>query len=193
MKLRVFALPQEFMDDIPKKARPHGIRLIGWLHRAYNNEWEGLIVNRVKIGALVVSLLLPLTAYAENWTKEQQEVLTFEEACLTTNDASVLKDCFHKDFVGWGMGSTVPTSKIDRLKLIDDQYENFESKSLLFKPLSVIVKGNMAVITYVDSAKITDKRTKEVEYYTGRWTDICLKDGGKWYWISDHGVNLSSD
>lgn len=150
-------------------------------------------MKKFQIGALVVSLLLPLMVLAENWTKEQQEVLAFEEACVTSNDASVLKDCYHKDFIGWGMGSAVPTSKNDRLALIDDDYENFEFKSLLFKPLSVIVKGNMAIITYVDSAKTTDKRTKEVNYYTGRWTDICLKDGGRWYWISDHGVNISSD
>lgn len=139
------------------------------------------------------ALLLPSISAAEEWTKEQQEVLAFEEACLTTKVASELKGCFHKDFVGWGEGSTVPTSKTDRLKFIDDSFASFDGTQLLFKPLSVIVKGNMAVVTYIDSGKSTNKVTKEVEYWTQRWTDVCLKDGGKWYWISDHGVDISSD
>jgi hypothetical protein len=68
-----------------------------------------------------------------------------------------------------------------------------EQRKRLFKPLSVIVKGNMAVISYIDSSKSTNKTTKEVTYSTQRWTDVCLKDGGKWYWISDHGVDISQD
>jgi hypothetical protein len=49
---------------------------------------------------------------------------------------------------------------------------------MLFKPVSVIVKGNMAIISYIDSDKSTNKTTKEVEHSTTRWTDVCLKDGG---------------
>jgi hypothetical protein len=150
-------------------------------------------MNRFKLGILVPVLLLPLIAFAEDWTKEQQEVLAFEEACITTKVANELKGCFHKDYVGWGEGSSVPYSKNDRLKFIDDAFESFDAKSLLFKPLSVIVKGNMAVVTYIAADKSTNKGTKEVKYSTQRWTDVCLKDGGKWYWISDHGVDISSD
>ena len=91
------------------------------------------------------------------------------------------------------MDSTVPSSKADLLKFIADNFENFDSETLLFKPVSVIVKGNMAVVSYIQSGKTKNKTTEEVEYYTQRWTDVCLKEGGKWSWISDHGVNLSSD
>ena len=142
---------------------------------------------------LLSALLLPMFASAEDWTKEQKEVLAFEEVCVTTNNADEFISCFHKDFVGWGAGYTVPTSKADRLKSIADSFENYDSETLLFKPLSVIVKGNMAVISYLDSRKILNKATDEVEYSTARWTDICLKEDGKWSWISDHGVDLSDD
>lgn len=79
------------------------------------------------------------------------------------------------------------------MKGIVDAFENNESETMLFKPVSVIVKGNMAVISYIDSSKSTDKTTKETKYSTQRWTDVCLKDGGKWYWISDHGVDISNN
>ena len=142
---------------------------------------------------LTTLLVLPAYASADDWSKEQMEVLEFEKACVSATSASQLMDCFHEDFVGWGQGSTFPTTKADRRKGTEDSFENSESETMLFKPLSVIVKGNMAVISYIDSSKSTNKTTKEVTYSTQRWTDVCLKDGGKWYWISDHGVDISNN
>ena len=142
---------------------------------------------------LVSVLLIPMFAAAEDWSKEQMEVLKFEEACISAKNADDLISCFHEDFVGWGQGYTVPTSKSDRIKWIVDRFENNDFETMLFKPVSVIVKGNMAIISYIDSSKSTDKTTKEVEYSTQRWTDVCLKDGGKWYWISDHGIDISDN
>jgi len=149
---------------------------------------------KIKLNMLLVSaLLLPVFVSAEDWTKEQLEVLAFEEACVTTNDAEEFSGCFHSDFVGWGLGSTVPTSKADRLKSIADGFENFDTDTLLFKPIAVIVKGNMAVISYIQTTKSENKATDEVAYSTQRWTDVCLKESGEWTWISDHGVDLSDD
>ena len=155
----------------------------------------GLEDKKLKIKKILLTavLLLPAYASADNWSKEQMEVIKFEEACISAKTADYLIGCFHEDFVGWGQGSTVPTSKADRVKSITDGFENNDSETMLFKPVSVIVKGNMAVISYIDSSKSTNKTTKEVTYSTQRWTDVCLKDGGKWYWISDHGVDISSD
>ena len=100
---------------------------------------------------LVVSILLfPMFATAENWTQDQQEVLAFEEGCISTDDADELISCFHDDFVGLGIGmGSVPTSKADRAKMIVDDFENSDADLVLFKPLSVYVNGNMAVISYV--------------------------------------------
>lgn len=142
---------------------------------------------------LATVLLLPTYVSADDWSKEQMEVLKFEEACVSAKSADQLIGCFHKDFVGWGSGSTVPTSKADRVKMIVNRFESSERETMLFKPVSVIVKGNMAVISYVASTKSTNKTTKEVRYSTERWIDVCLKDGGKWYWISDHGVKISKN
>jgi hypothetical protein len=51
----------------------------------------------------------------------------------------------------------------------------------------------MAVVTYVQTSKTKNNATDEVEYSTQRWTDVCLKEDGKWTWISDHGVDISGD
>jgi ketosteroid isomerase-like protein len=142
---------------------------------------------------LVSALLLPLTASAEDWTEEQKEVLAFEEACVTTKDIDEFAGCFHDDFVGWGQGYPVPTSKDDRSKTNADSFESFDSETLLFNPISVIVKGDMAIVSYLQTSKITNKATEEVEYSTQAWTDVCLKERGKWTWIADHGTDLTDD
>ena len=101
--------------------------------------------------------------------------------------------CFHEDFEGWGEGSTVPTTKADRKGLFENGFASFDSDVLLFKPLSVIVKGDMAVINYLTVAKITNKATDEVNYESQRWTDVAIKEGGQWTWIADHGESISDD
>lgn len=148
-------------------------------------------MNSLLTGMLLSAALLPLGVFAEDWTREQQEVLAFERACVAAKTAEQLKACFHEDYVGWGMESPVPLSKEELSKIIDATFDDTTNESILFKPLSVVVKGNMAVVSYIDSGTSTNNRTDEVELYMQRWTDVCVKDGGKWYWISDHGVDIS--
>lgn len=142
---------------------------------------------------LPFALLLPVFAFAEDWSSAQQEVLAFEEACITTDNVDDFINCFHGDFVGWGMGFSVPTTKTDRQKTAAHGFANNTSEVILFKPLTVNVQGNMAVVNYITTAKTTNNTTDEVTYATERWSDICLKDGGKWYWIADHGEDISDD
>ena len=149
---------------------------------------------KIKLRIFLVSvLLLPMFANAEDWTKEQQEVLAFEEACVTTTDAEEFAGCFHEDFVGWGQGYPVPTSKDDRSKTNADFFESFDTETLLFNPISVIVKGDMAIVSYLQTTKNMNKATKEVEYSTQAWTDVCLKERGKWTWIADHGTVITDE
>jgi ketosteroid isomerase-like protein len=142
---------------------------------------------------LVSVLLVPIVAFTEDWSEEQKEVLAFEEACVTTKDVDEFTGCFHEDFVGWGQGYPVPTSKDDRSKINANGFESFDSDTLLFNPISVIVKGNMAIVSYLQTSKVTNKATEEVEYSTQAWTDVCLKERGKWTWIADHGTDLTGD
>lgn len=132
-------------------------------------------------------------AVADDWTREQQAVIDFEKECISTQDAAKLKSCFHEDYAGWGLASPVPLTKSDSETLIDSDFESFERQSLLFKPLSVIVKGDTAVVSYIDAGKTTDRRSGEVEYYTQRWTDVLIREGGRWYWISDHGSDVPGE
>lgn len=146
-------------------------------------------MNKKIIGTFLLIALTPLSGYAEDWSDEQQEVLSFAESCMTAGNADAFLECFHDDYVGWAMFQ-VPLTKADRQKPIRNAFENFESEMMLFKPLSVIVRGNMAVISYIVSTKDTDKATDEISYSTQRWTDVLVKEGNRWSYISDHGESL---
>ncbi len=146
-----------------------------------------MLLNLGKTFGLIV--LFSSFAFAEEWTKEQQELLEWEEACISTNDYDQWVSCFHDDFVGWGMGFPVPTSKSDRAKANVDDFETFYSEVLLFKPLSVVMHGNTAIIIYIANRKTTNNDTQEVTYTTSLWTDVCLREDGNWYWIADHGTS----
>lgn len=69
--------------------------------------------------------------------------------------------------------------------------------TLVFSLMRSAAVSNLRPVYYTrkggtdDSGTSTNNRTDEMEYYMQRWTDVCLKDGGKWYWISDHGVDIS--
>ena len=150
-------------------------------------------MQKITRAVLAVGLLLPLSVFGEDWTAEQQEVLAWEEACITTDDVNEFHACFHEDFEGWGINSTVPTTKADRRGLFENGFASFDSDVLLFKPISVIVKGNTAVINYITVAKIKNNDTEEINYETERWTDVAIKDGRQWTWIADHGEDISDD
>ena len=122
-----------------------------------------MLLNLGKIFGLI--LLFSSFAFAEDWTKEQQELLEWEEACISTDDHDQWVSCFHDDFVGWGMGFPVPTSKSDRAQSAVDSFESFDSEVLLFKPLSVVMHGNTAVIVYIDNRKTTNNATQEVNVF----------------------------
>ena len=141
------------------------------------------------IKLLGLSLItLPLYTVANEWTPEQREVLAAQKHCVAITDADQKNDCFHKDFVGFGMNlGPMTTTKKDRRKLRADN-SSVQFEHVLFKPLSVYVNGNFAVVNYVAWTKQTNKKTGEETMEIGRWMDVLLKDNGKWSWIADHGV-----
>ena len=142
---------------------------------------------------VVVLITLASHSWATDWTKDELELLKWEESCLATSEFDAWVKCFHEDFVGWGMGYPVPQTKSERASLAADSFESTDSELVLFKPLSVQMYGDTAVINYVATFKIVDKKTEEVTIETSMWTDVCMKDGGKWHWIADHGTPGSDD
>ncbi len=57
-------------------------------------------------------------------------------------------------------------------------------------PLSIVVHGDMAVVHYLYSVA-TQTRDKKTVVRNGRYTDILVRDGTDWKFISWHGGDLA--
>ena len=148
------------------------------------------------VAAVVVALLSAPAAPvpAQQWSAEQQEVWDFEEACWRTEDVASTLPCFHDDFVGWGNpdGVGVPTSKADREASFTRSFATEETTWVRLKPLEIHVHGDMAVAIYIATITVKNKATGEETTATERWTDVCLRENGRWSWIADHGGVIES-
>jgi ketosteroid isomerase-like protein len=150
-------------------------------------------MGRTVFAALALAVFLPLAAQAQQWTATQQEVWEFEEACWATEDSEALMACFHDDYVGWAIGSSVPLSKEDRRPFAARSYETEDFVFLYLKPLAIKVHGNVAIVLYLATYTTKNKATGKETTVTQRWTDVCLKEGDGWTYIADHGVVISGD
>lgn len=139
------------------------------------------------IAALLSSLLLPSAAFAQDWSAEQQEVWEFELGCQESKEAWI--DCFHEDYVAWAdLSLGVPFRKADNEAIGGRSWDDNEQLFVHLKPVEITVRGDFAVALVVYTNTVRNRATGEVVTTTQAWTDICIKEDGRWYWIADHGT-----
>jgi hypothetical protein len=142
---------------------------------------------RMILTVFTLVLVLPLTARAQTWSAAQQEVWDFELECLNavvTDDLQARHACFHNDYVGWSPGAPVPTPYFPER----DEWNlaQVNAKFMEATPLNILVHGNFAVVHYMSRQTNIQKDGSSQTIWTA-WTDILLKEDGKWSWIADHG------
>ena len=138
-------------------------------------------------------LVLAAPARAQEWNPGQQELWAWEKACWEAQDLAALMPCFHEDFVGWGINSTVPTTKEDRRPYFARGFESEETIFLALKPLHLMIRGDFAVVIYLSTVTSRDLKTGEETTTTQQWTDVAVRENGRWAWIADHGGAVSDD
>lgn len=142
--------------------------------------------------ALIFITALPFAVSAHQWTAEQQEVIEFEIACWTAGTAEEYAACFNEDYEGWVLRAPVPMNKADRVALAGNAF-NDNLEITLFKPMSIIIKSNVAVVNYIIYFEDKNALSGEVESFIQRWIDVAVKEDGKWSWLSDYGNNVHTD
>lgn len=101
-------------------------------------------------------------------------------------DSKWVEEMLSADFVGWPNNSPAP-----RTKASVRMWNNFEQDQAsgitheLF-PLSIVVHGDMAVVHYLYTNAVQTK-DKKTNVSSGRYTDVLVRDGGSWKFISWHG------
>ena len=90
------------------------------------------------------------------------------------------------DFMGWPKNSPAPRSKasIRMWNRFNQQQASGITHELY--PLSIVVHGDMAVVHYLYTNAV-QTRDKKTSVSSGRYTDVLVRDGSAWKFISWHG------
>jgi len=133
--------------------------------------------------------LLPTLASAQTWNAEQQEVWKLEEQqwqMSKDKDVSWIDKMVHPNISYWDVDQPGPQNKASLQRW--NRYNNANATVLeqeLF-PISMTITGNIAVVQYRYSVA-RENYKKERETSTGRYTDVLVKEGGRWLFIAWSG------
>ncbi len=135
------------------------------------------------------------TASAQDWSPEQQELWQLEQQqwkMSAAKDLSWIDTMVHSNMRFWETDSPMPRDKAS-LK----HWARFESDSgavlhqELF-PISATITGNVAVVQY-HYMIATENYKKERETVTGQYTDVLIKENGRWMFIAWTGGQIKKD
>ena len=143
---------------------------------------------RLPCAVLALTGLVALAgpASAQTWTPEQKEAWAFEEQqwqMSRDHDSSWIDKMVHPNVRYWDNDQPAPQDKasLTRWNRYTSASNNVLEQELF--PVSMTITGNLAVAQYhYQTARENYK--KERETVRGHYTDILLKENGKWWFIA---------
>lgn len=146
-------------------------------------------MQRKLFGATVFAVVLPFCLQAQQWSPAQEEVWQSVESywgLFASEDIGGFLSYLHDDFTGWSYGAAVPRTKADMEKSLTQDFATSETISYDIKPAAIKLHGDVAIVHYYfDRTYLDDKGDRHTA--TGRWTDILIRQAGRWIMIGDHG------
>jgi len=138
-------------------------------------------------GLLFVALVaFTGVASAQTWSPEQQEIWRFEELqwkMSMDKDLSWIDKMVHPSISYWDVDRPAPQNKVGLTKW--NRYTSASTTTLEQElyPISITITGNVAVVQYRYTAA-RENYKKERETASGRYTDILIKEGGRWLFLA---------
>jgi ketosteroid isomerase-like protein len=136
---------------------------------------------------LCLALVLNATvAVAQTWTPEQQEIWRLEDQQWklgAAKDLSWIDTMVHPNISYWDVDMPAPQNKASLSRWAKYNNTNTTTLEQELYPISVTITGNVAVAQYRYRVA-SENFKKEREIVTGRYTDVFIKDGGKWLFIA---------
>lgn len=125
-------------------------------------------------------------AAAQTWNAEQQEIWRLEELqwkMSMEKDHSWVDKMVHPNLSIWGNGRVAPQNKASMARW--NRYSAAQGTTLEqeLHPLAITITGNIAVVHYRYTTA-SENTKKEREMTTGRYTDILVKEGGRWMFLA---------
>jgi len=130
----------------------------------------------------------------ETWSAAQHEVWQTVESY---SDASKDRDLdrylshWHPRFLGWHSGDDAPTNKADRAEGLNWYFSQTTPEDYALEPLGMEVVGTTAVVHYriQQTLRMADG---SIAPDVSHWTDVLVKEDGRWWLMSDHGGSIAS-
>jgi len=128
-------------------------------------------------------------ASAQKWNPEQQEIWTLEEQqwqMSKDKDLSWIDKMVHPNISYWDTGQPMPQNQASLARWF--RYSNSTDTVLEqeFFPISITITGNVAIVQY-HYQLARENYKKERETILGHYTDVLMKEGGRWLFISWSG------
>jgi ketosteroid isomerase-like protein len=137
---------------------------------------------------LVGSTLLSAASAQDATDDEADVLLTIEREWEASRkgDQDKIDDMLTDDFMGWGKTSPAPRSKTSTSNWSRFGTEMGRVVRYELYPLSVTVRGDVAVAHYLYSTAFKDKKG-EIEMSNGRYTDVLVRTEDGWKFVAWHG------
>jgi len=146
------------------------------------------MTHRLACAVLALTGLAALAgpASAQTWTPEQKEVWAFEEQqwqMAKDKDSSWIEKMVHPSVKYWDNDQPAPQDKASLARW--NRYSSAANTVLEQElyPVSMTITGNVAVAQYYYQTA-RENYKKERETVRGHYTDILLKENGKWWFIA---------
>jgi ketosteroid isomerase-like protein len=134
-------------------------------------------------------ILASAPSFAQGSADDQAAVWAAVETLWTAEergDTDWVDSMLSADFMGWPSQSPAPRSKASTRMWA--RFNANQAKGLTHElyPLSIVVHGDVAIVHYLYTSAMQG-RDKSVEIENGRYTDVLVRDGGAWKFLSWHG------
>jgi len=149
----------------------------------------------LSIIALLIGINIAVSpAYGQTWSKKQLEVWKVIEvswkAIMDKEDWIVTY--LHEDALVWEHGQPMPRDKSSARKWNRYGIENSTTLLQELYPVGIIVHNNTAIAHYFYSVAAEDRKDERKTVH-GRYTDILVKEKGKWLFLSWSGGDDPTD
>lgn len=146
---------------------------------------------QIRLLAVIISVLLLQSGFAsaQGNVDDQAAVWASVEAIWDAQeqgDNDWVDAMLSADFMGWPSESPAPRSKASTRMWA--RFDADQSKGLAHElyPLSIVVHGDVAIVHYLYTS-FTQLKDKSTRSRNGRFTDVLVRDGESWKFISWHG------
>lgn len=146
------------------------------------------MAHRVATRVLVCAAILACAgaAGAQTWTPEQQEIWKLEQQqwqMSKDKDLTWIDKMVHPNMTYWETGAPVPqnVSSLTRWNRFTNAGTTVLEQEIF--PISCTITGNVAVAQYGYQVA-RENYKKERESLWGHYTDVLIKEGGRWLFIA---------